>query len=313
MKLISHRGNLYGPNPSMENKPEYINSALKSGYDVEVDAWLLSDGIYLGHNEPLYKINRYFLQNQRIWTHCKDINSYLELSKYSNINCFFQSNEKIVKTTGGYLWAHSDCKNFNNKTIIVNLDHLEDNSFDAFGICSDYVGEQNSNFTLPFDLLIIDIDGVMTDGTKMYDRDGYVFGKTYCDLDFTAIKRFLAAGIKVCFFSGDRIINESMAKTRKIPFFHNLPGTDKSDMLSIIRNEYSAKCVAYVGDDYYDISIMNLVEFPFCPRTSFGPVQSAATVINVDAGKGVIAGLYDKFENEIAYAFPIDSSDVNPK
>ena len=30
-------------------------------------------------------------------------------------------------------------------------------------------------------LLIVDVDGVMTDGTKYYDRDGRVKLKTFCD------------------------------------------------------------------------------------------------------------------------------------
>ena len=37
MILISHRGNINGPNPEMENNPEYIQKALDLGYDVEVD------------------------------------------------------------------------------------------------------------------------------------------------------------------------------------------------------------------------------------------------------------------------------------
>ncbi len=38
-------------------------------------------------------------------------------------------------------------------------------------------------------LLVLDIDGVLTDGTKVYGVDGEVIGKRYKDLDFTAIKQ----------------------------------------------------------------------------------------------------------------------------
>ena len=37
MKLIAHRGNIHGENPSEENKPEYIDAAIDKGYDVEID------------------------------------------------------------------------------------------------------------------------------------------------------------------------------------------------------------------------------------------------------------------------------------
>lgn len=49
-------------------------------------------------------------------------------------------------------------------------------------------------------LAILDIDGVLTDGRKYYGLDGIPFAKTYCDKDFTAIKRMRGAGVKVCFY-----------------------------------------------------------------------------------------------------------------
>lgn len=313
MKWIAHRGNINGPNFLMENNPQYVRKTLEAGYDVEIDVWFEFGDIYLGHDKPQYKINRYFLQNQRVWAHCKNIKTYIELSKFININCFLQDAEELVSTTRGYIWAHSKSTAWNNKTVITKLDSRNWNApDDIFAICSDYVGDPD--FKLPFDLLIIDIDGIMTDGTKMYDKDGKVFGKNYCDLDFTAIKRFIAAGIKVCFLSGDQNINMAMAKTRKIPFFYNPPGTDKTEILSSIkRNFNNVNRIAYIGDDYYDIAIMNSVDFSFCPKTSPTVVKNIASVINVDAGKGVIAGLYDELEKQIPYVFPVDSIDVNPK
>ena len=44
-------------------------------------------------------------------------------------------------------------------------------------------------------LVILDVDGVMTDGTKYYDRDGKVVLKVFCDKDWTAIKRFRALAV----------------------------------------------------------------------------------------------------------------------
>ena len=39
MKLIAHRGNIEGPDPSIENKPEQIEACLDAGYDVVGDVW----------------------------------------------------------------------------------------------------------------------------------------------------------------------------------------------------------------------------------------------------------------------------------
>lgn len=50
MKFISYRGNLYGPNPKLENKPTYIIEALKMGFDLEVDVFFRNKKFYLGHD-----------------------------------------------------------------------------------------------------------------------------------------------------------------------------------------------------------------------------------------------------------------------
>lgn len=325
MKWICHRGNINGPNPNDENKPAYIQTALSAGYDVEIDVWLKSDGLYLGHDFPTYKVDLSFLRNKRLWLHCKNIEAFAKLKTFPDTNCFMQDSEPHVKTTRGYTWNHSKTTTWEKNTVFVSLaGHFPKPKLFSkewfckklyglpFAICADYMLEP-SRYSLPFDLLILDIDGVMTD-SKVYDANGKVFGKAYCDLDFTAIKRFLAAGVKVCFLSGDMTVNKAMAETRKIDFFHNMPGVDKAELFYKIKEHYNAKTVAYVGDDYYDIGIMSLANIACCPASSPKAVRKAANkLINVQPGKGVIAGLYDLFDSQIAYTFPVDSPDVNPK
>jgi len=50
-KFISHRGNLAGPMPEFENRPDYIDNALDLGFDVEVDLWSYDNKFFLGHDE----------------------------------------------------------------------------------------------------------------------------------------------------------------------------------------------------------------------------------------------------------------------
>ena len=63
MFFISHRGNTLGPNPEDENKIEYVEETLKN-FDVEIDVWYYKNNYYLGHDEPLYKVNNKFLKNK---------------------------------------------------------------------------------------------------------------------------------------------------------------------------------------------------------------------------------------------------------
>ena len=71
MILISHRGNINGPRKELENKPQYIENALKLGYDVEIDVWSIDRVFYLGHDKPQYEVSRWFLHNEKLWCHAK--------------------------------------------------------------------------------------------------------------------------------------------------------------------------------------------------------------------------------------------------
>ena len=71
MILISHRGNISGPNKVMENNPDYIISALRSGFDVEIDFWCVKNKLYLGHDYPQFLIKENFLKKKKIMVSCK--------------------------------------------------------------------------------------------------------------------------------------------------------------------------------------------------------------------------------------------------
>ena len=75
MHLISHRGNILGSFPEKENNPTYIDCAINSGYDVEIDIHLIDNQFWLGHDEPQYKITGEWLTERvsSLWIHCKNI------------------------------------------------------------------------------------------------------------------------------------------------------------------------------------------------------------------------------------------------
>ena len=87
MILISHRGNINGKNIELENKPTYINNALKKGYNVEIDIWY-DNGFWLGHDKPLYPIGISFLKNKKLWCHAKNIEALFMMQSESNIHYF---------------------------------------------------------------------------------------------------------------------------------------------------------------------------------------------------------------------------------
>ena len=143
-------------------------------------------------------------------------------------------------------------------------------------------------------LVILDIDGIMTDGKKYYGIDGMPFAKTYCDKDFTAIKRMRASGVSVCFLSGDERVNKAMAKNRNIDFY-SARGKNKADVLPEFSKKYNASKeeMVYIGDDLFDIPIMKEVKYSFCPSDSPDAVKNECIVLNREGGQNLVAYLYD--------------------
>jgi hypothetical protein len=142
MKLISHRGNLEGPNPERENHPDYIYEALQAGYDVEIDVWWVDGKFKLGHDGPQYDFPFDLLTNfhTKLWIHCKNMDalSYLnELdSSGSKLNYFSHEDDLGVLTSRGYIWStHLYDRGILVMPEVFNREPKET----TFGVCSDYI------------------------------------------------------------------------------------------------------------------------------------------------------------------------------
>ena len=142
MKLISHRGNLSGPNPEQENQPEYIAEALKQGYDVEIDVWFKDDKFMLGHDEPQYEFPFELIDQHypKLWIHCKNIDALSKLNELdpngSKVNYFWHENDLGVLTSKCYIWS----TNLINNGILVMPELFDKQPIETtIGICSDYI------------------------------------------------------------------------------------------------------------------------------------------------------------------------------
>ena len=136
LNLISHRGNLDGPKPTLENHPDYIGKALRLGYDVEVDVWLKSGELFLGHDAPQYLIKPSFLKNDKLWCHAKNL-SALEYMLENNIHCFWHESDDFTLTSRGYVWTFPN-KPACSKSVLVTLRRKKIKT-DCHGICTDYI------------------------------------------------------------------------------------------------------------------------------------------------------------------------------
>jgi YrbI family 3-deoxy-D-manno-octulosonate 8-phosphate phosphatase len=144
-------------------------------------------------------------------------------------------------------------------------------------------------------LLILDVDGVLTDGKKYYGVDGMPFAKTFCDKDWTSIKRFRACDVTVIFLTGDARVNEQVANKRNIPVYLSR-GKDKIEFLEEFKTIYncSENEIAFVGDDMFDINIMNSVKYSFCPSDSPSIVkENSLYKLSRKGGENLLVELFE--------------------
>jgi hypothetical protein len=119
-RLISHRGNLKGKLPHLENKPEYIMAAIMEGYEVEIDLWVKDKILFLGHDEPQYKIHEHFLDNVNFWIHCKNSDALNYCRQYgSNWNYFWHDTDAYTLTSKGYVWAYPGQEIVPNSVVVL--------------------------------------------------------------------------------------------------------------------------------------------------------------------------------------------------
>lgn len=144
MILISHRGNIYGSEPKLENSPKQIEKVLSMGYDVEIDVWVENNEILLGHDKGEYKIDLNFLKNDKLWCHTKNIYA-LNLLLKNNVHCFWHQNDQYTLTSKGFVWVYPGEKLIEN-CIAVKPKNINDCLLaKCKGVCSDFVGSYAKN------------------------------------------------------------------------------------------------------------------------------------------------------------------------
>lgn len=147
MIIISHRGNLEGPQSCIENHPESIASALSLGFDVEIDLWMTEEmHLYLGHDHHEYRIDLAWLEKRKrsLWVHCKDLASleYFATS-LSGYNFFFHQKDDYTLTSKGFVWVYPGKSPPKNSVVVlpeIETDwlHRLPITRNIYGVCTDF-------------------------------------------------------------------------------------------------------------------------------------------------------------------------------
>lgn len=139
-------------------------------------------------------------------------------------------------------------------------------------------------------LLVIDVDGTMTDAGIYYDENGNEL-KKFCTKDAAGFFAAHKVGIKIMVLTG----RECAATTRrmnemKVDYLcQNIK--DKVSYLNgfIEEQGLNASQIGYIGDDLNDLPAMQMVEYVACPADSCVEVKNIANYIStVKGGYGAV-------------------------
>jgi 3-deoxy-D-manno-octulosonate 8-phosphate phosphatase (KDO 8-P phosphatase) len=134
-------------------------------------------------------------------------------------------------------------------------------------------------------LLVLDVDGVLTDGTLTVNADGSE-SKNFSVLDGHGIKLWKRAGFKIAFLSG-RVATSTEHHARRLEVDYCLQDCrDKLPALKKLLKEakLAPQAVAYIGDDLPDLPPMRYVGFAVAVPNAVDEVKQHADFVTTRTG-----------------------------
>ena len=146
------------------------------------------------------------------------------------------------------------------------------------------------------DLLVFDVDGVLTDGTMLMDADGREWKRLrYRDLD--AVTAAMASGLRVAFLSGETgPLLARIAERFGIQLYFS-GAKDKVRGLTALAYDAGVPMsrVCYVGDSDRDAPALALAAIGFAPRDASTLARKAADgVLRTAGGEGVAVEVIER-------------------
>ncbi len=139
-------------------------------------------------------------------------------------------------------------------------------------------------------MLVLDVDGVMTDGGLYYDEEGRIF-RRFDVQDGAGIKLAQEAGLKIAVVSG-LDSNSTLKRLNDLKIKDYFLGCkDKVKAVKDLCKKYGfeLKEVAFLGDDWVDAHIMRVVGLPMAVKNAQPEIKKLALwVSNFSGGHGAV-------------------------
>jgi 3-deoxy-D-manno-octulosonate 8-phosphate phosphatase (KDO 8-P phosphatase) len=139
-------------------------------------------------------------------------------------------------------------------------------------------------------LVILDVDGVMTDGGIILDERGFEL-KRFNVYDGTGIKYLQRSGINVALISG-RYSEPTAVRARQLGIDLVIQKSlDKLETLQDVKQKTGVREeeIAYMGDDLIDLPVLRRVGFPMVPANGRPEVKKVAMLVTkAQGGHGAV-------------------------
>jgi len=144
-------------------------------------------------------------------------------------------------------------------------------------------------------LIILDVDGVLTDGSIIYDSEGKEY-KVFNVKDGYGIATAIKRGLKVVVISG-RSSPAVEKRCKELGITEVFQGvSDKLEVYEKVKEKYHLKDseIAAMGDDIPDIPILKKVGFSGAPKDAVPEVKRAVDLVTESpGGKGAVREFID--------------------
>ncbi len=134
-------------------------------------------------------------------------------------------------------------------------------------------------------LIVLDVDGVMSDGHIAYSSSGEEWKSFYAQ-DGLGLSIARNLGIKLAIITG-RTSSIVQRRGEELGFSHIIMGcSNKTEaLLSICKEEnISLRDVAYMGDDLNDLAVMSAVGVPVAPANACLEIKKIAGFVSSRSG-----------------------------
>jgi 3-deoxy-D-manno-octulosonate 8-phosphate phosphatase (KDO 8-P phosphatase) len=134
-------------------------------------------------------------------------------------------------------------------------------------------------------ILVLDVDGVLTDGTILVDSRGRE-SKSFSIIDGHGIKMWKRAGLKIAFLSGRKSASTAQqARELAVDFCLNGRRDKLKGLKELIKmSKICVEQIAYVGDDLPDLPVIQCAGFSAAVANAVDEIKKAVDYITRQKG-----------------------------